>query len=105
MGQVIYESGKRLERLVENFLIYAQLELLAADPQKLAALRRKRTDTPARPGRKPARAPRPSRRGGRGTCSCIWPMSRSPISEDYLAKIVDELVQNAFKFSEPAARP
>jgi signal transduction histidine kinase len=26
-----------------------------------------------------------------------------PISEEYLAKIVDELVQNAFKFSQPAS--
>src|SRR5580765_6389574 len=32
MGQVIYDSGKRLERLIENFLIYAQLELLNSDP-------------------------------------------------------------------------
>src|SRR5882757_1056159 len=29
MGQVIRDSGKRLERLIENFLIYAQLELLS----------------------------------------------------------------------------
>src|SRR5947199_7396255 len=36
MGQVIHESGRRLERLIENFLIYAQLELLSADPQKVA---------------------------------------------------------------------
>src|SRR5690348_7412386 len=35
MGHVIHESGKRLERLVENFLIYAQLELLGSDPHKL----------------------------------------------------------------------
>src|SRR5205085_2975413 len=28
MGQVIYDSGKRLERLIENFLIYGQLELI-----------------------------------------------------------------------------
>src|SRR6202142_4365651 len=28
MGQVIHDSGKRLERLIENFLIYAQIELL-----------------------------------------------------------------------------
>ena len=34
MGQVIYDSGKRLERLIENFLIYAQIELLGADPAK-----------------------------------------------------------------------
>src|SRR6478752_143748 len=41
MGQVIHDSGKRLERLIENFLIYAQLELLGTDPQKLKALRAK----------------------------------------------------------------
>ena len=43
MGQVIYDSGKRLERLIENFLIYAQIELLGADPQKIGALRQKQT--------------------------------------------------------------
>src|SRR5215475_8868239 len=43
MGNVIHESGRRLERLIENFLIYAQIELLGADPQKLLALRKKLT--------------------------------------------------------------
>src|SRR6267143_1080405 len=32
MGRTIHDSGKQLERLIENFLIYAQLELLGADP-------------------------------------------------------------------------
>src|SRR5512140_2531494 len=41
MGQVIHDSGKRLERLIENFLIYAQIELLGADAQKINALRQK----------------------------------------------------------------
>src|SRR5436309_1402419 len=41
MGQVIYESGKRLQRLIENFLIYGQLEVIAADPQKMGSLRQK----------------------------------------------------------------
>src|SRR5262245_55305187 len=40
MGQVIRDSGKRLERLIENFLIYAQLQVLETDPQKLSALRK-----------------------------------------------------------------
>src|SRR5947207_1078882 len=47
MGQVIYDSGKRLERLIENFLIYAQIEILTADPQKLRALQSKQTKAPA----------------------------------------------------------
>ena len=34
MGQEIHKSSQRLERLIENFLIYAQLELIAADPEK-----------------------------------------------------------------------
>jgi signal transduction histidine kinase len=43
MGQVVHQSGKRLERLIENFLIYAQLELIAADPKNVNALRLGRT--------------------------------------------------------------
>src|SRR5882672_4636257 len=45
MGQVIHDSGKRLERLIENFLIYAQIELLGSDAQKISALRKKQTAT------------------------------------------------------------
>src|ERR1043165_4786028 len=36
MGQGIYESGRRLERLIENFLVYVQLEIAAADETKAA---------------------------------------------------------------------
>src|SRR6266404_5072979 len=48
MGKLIYDSGKRLEHLVENFLIYAQIELLGADPQKVSSLRKKQTLLPAK---------------------------------------------------------
>src|SRR5438045_9462137 len=47
MGRTIHDSGKRLERSIENFLIYSQLELLQADPQKINALRHKRTEGPS----------------------------------------------------------
>ena len=39
MGQAIYSSALRLHRHIENFVIYAQIELLAADPAKVQALR------------------------------------------------------------------
>src|SRR5947209_10860957 len=99
MGQVIYNSGKRLERLVENFLIYAQLELLGSDPQKLSALRNKQTAAPGPLVEKHARAQahlanRP------GDLALELGGGAAAISEEYLAKIVDELVQNAFKFSQ-----
>jgi signal transduction histidine kinase len=98
MGQVIYDSGKRLERLVENFLIYAQLELLNSDPQNLHSLLRKQTASPAPIIEQSAReqaalARRPQ--------DLVFELTNVPIPifDEYLAKIVEELVQNAFKFS------
>jgi two-component system sensor histidine kinase/response regulator len=100
MGQVIYDSGKRLERLIENFLIYAQLELFAADPQKIAALRKKVTNSLVKLVGEHARAQ--AKLASRPEDLVLELTDRSaPISEDYLAKIVDEIVQNAFKFSTP----
>jgi signal transduction histidine kinase len=98
MGQVIYDSGKRLEHLVENCLIYAQIELLTSDPQKVNALRQKQTSKPARLIEERARtqaqlARRPSDLRLDISDQPVW------VSEEYLGKIVDELVQNAFKFS------
>src|SRR5258708_29813018 len=100
MGQVICDSGKRLERLIENFLIYAQIELLGADPQKLNALRGKQTASPAQLIERHARAQAKLARR-EPDLSLDLADKALPISEDYLSKIVDELVQNAFKFSQP----
>ncbi|HWX20006.1 MAG TPA: hybrid sensor histidine kinase/response regulator [Candidatus Binatia bacterium] len=98
MGQVIHESGRRLERLVENFLIYAQLELIGTDVQKISALRAKQTISPAPlvESRARAQAQAANRAGDLKLELADVPAC---ISEENLAKIVDELVQNAFKFS------
>jgi signal transduction histidine kinase len=103
MGQVIYDSGKRLERLIENFLIYAQVESLGADLQKVSALGQKQTPSPAKliEERALGQASAARRTGDLALDLVDQPV---PMSEDYLAKIVDELVQNAFKFSDPGTR-
>ena len=103
MGQVIYDSGKRLERLIENFLIYAQLELLGADAQKITALRQMQTASPAKLIERHALS---QARAVSRTVDLALDLAEVavPISEDYLGKIVDELVQNAFKFSEAGKR-
>jgi len=99
MGQVIHESGKRLERLIENFLIYAQLELFAADPQKITALRQKQTQCTRKVIEAHARAQAASANRAPDLALELADLPVS-ISEEYLAKIVDEVVQNALKFSE-----
>jgi signal transduction histidine kinase len=103
MGQVIHDSGKRLERLIENFLIYAQIELMRADVQKINALRQKQTQFPAKLIEQHAwsQAQAANRVEDLLLELADQPM---PISEDYLGKIVDELVQNAFKFSDSGKR-
>jgi signal transduction histidine kinase len=102
MGQVIYDSGRRLERLIENFLIYAQLELLSSDPQKLRSLLRSQTQAAACVIEKHARDQAETAKRPTDLALDLQDVA-VPISEEYLAKIVDELVQNAFKFSQPAS--
>jgi two-component system sensor histidine kinase/response regulator len=100
MGQVIYDSGRRLERLVENFLIYAQIELLGADPQKVNALRMKETQSAAQLIERHATLQANAANRSGDLALQLVEMSL-PISEDFLARIIDELIQNAFKFSQP----
>ena len=103
MGQIICTSGRRLERLVENFLIHAQLELISTDAAKINSLRGKQTLQSARVIGDHARrqADLAQRRADLELLVSDAPL---PISEEYLGKVVDELVQNAFKFSTPGQR-
>jgi len=102
MGQVVYDSGKQLERLIENFLIYAQIEVISADPLKLHALRKEQTEYPASLVTEHAQA---QARLAKRTDDLQLAVTDHaiPISSDYLVKIVDELTQNAFKFSNPGS--
>jgi signal transduction histidine kinase len=103
IGQVIHQSSRRLERLIENFLIYAQLELVAADPQNVNALRVGRTECPVSviEKRAAAQAAQANRSQDLSFELAEIPV---PMAEEYLAKVVDELVQNAFKFSSAGSR-
>jgi signal transduction histidine kinase len=98
MGREISQSGQRLERLIENFLIYAQLEILAADPQSVTALRSAQTIRPAELVR--AAAQTQAEKAGRGQDLVLHLAdARLPVAEDYFKKIAEEIIQNALKFS------
>jgi two-component system sensor histidine kinase/response regulator len=100
MGQGIYESGKRLQRLVDNFLVYVQLEIAADDPVQTAALRSKTTAQADRVVSGSAAASAAA--VGRAADLKLELASLAvPMVEEYLAKVTEELVQNALKFSKP----
>jgi signal transduction histidine kinase len=98
MGREISESGQRLERLIENFLVYAQLQIVGADPATVSALRDASTPQPGEIIRAVAisQADRTGRLGDLVVNAGGMPPA---IAEEYFKRIVTELVQNAFKFS------
>ena len=102
MSQEICQSGQRLERLIENFLIYAQLEIVASDPQSISNLRAAKTSRPAELVRAAAQAQ--AEKAGRLN-DLILDLSDAPLpmAEDYFKKIAAELVQIALKFSAAGA--
>jgi signal transduction histidine kinase len=100
IGQEIHNSSQRLEKLIENFLIYAQLELIAADPKNVNALRVGKTDDSNALIREHATSHAYQSNRIKDLSLNLVNIS-FPMAGEYLAKITDELVQNAFKFSEP----
>ena len=100
MAEAIRDSAERLQRLIENFLIYAQLEMLQAD--QLQALREGQTSDVRRPIERVAQMR--AERVGRSDdlvlklCDAV-----AAIAEDYFTKVAGELLENAFKFSAPGS--
>jgi two-component system, sensor histidine kinase and response regulator len=99
MGQEIFKSSQRLERLIENFLIYAQIELIAADPKSVHAMRIGKTQHSA-PLVKKIAADQAAQFNRESDLSVEAEDFSLPMSEEYFGRVVSELVQNAFKFSE-----
>jgi len=99
IGQDIQKSSERLTRVIENFLIFAQLELVAGDPKNVNALRVGRTEHPVEliKQRATAQAAQAGRPQDLSFELADIPM---PMAGEYVCKMVDELTQNAFKFSK-----
>lgn len=96
----ILTSAKRLLRITENFLVYAQLEALSADRNAQEQLRQYHTDEAAAVAAdiaftKASQYDRPAD-------LVLGPVPegvRLAISSEHLHKVLDELLDNAFKFS------
>lgn len=102
LGQMITESGDQLHRLVKNFLIYAQIEMLAADPAKLFALRHE-------PGTELSEVLQEKAKESAMAAARVGDLKVSvapvyaAISRENLTKLAEELLDNAFKYSAPGS--
>jgi DNA-binding response OmpR family regulator len=96
----IIKAGHRLEHLIENYLAYAQMELIATDSHETSALRNHFTDDPTHIIRTLAITAAESHHRGD---DLLLDIQGAPlrIASESLAKLISEVVDNAFKFSRP----
>ncbi len=98
MLQDIRTSGKRLHRLIQNFLVYAELELAATDSKRVASFRNYQTHSAK--SIIAEQAILQARAANREADLHLKLLDASiQISTRYLKKLVEELLDNAFKFS------
>lgn len=100
MIQGVYKSAERLNRLIQNYLLYAELEIIIHQPHRLEFLQQNAFSSTKNTISNAARdkAEQAERLGDLQLdleSACV------EISEVYLHKIVEELVDNACKYSEP----
>lgn len=102
-AQVIVSAGNRLQRLIENYLVYAQIELIQNDPREVEQLRNYIIKDVAPVIEKIAQkiAAKYQRTADLSLDLCTLALR---ISEPNLKKITEELIDNAFKFSAKGSK-
>lgn len=99
MSERIFKNAKRLHRLVENFLIYAQLEILETDHSKIASLKKNRTDDVAMAI--DTIATQKTYETARSfDLDLHLETADLAISSDYFTKIFEEVIDNALRYSK-----
>jgi two-component system, sensor histidine kinase and response regulator len=99
-ARLIHDAATRLHHLIENFLAYAQIEIMAKDA-KLILARASQTFTETSPIVRDAAARVVGAHKREQDLRLEVRPATVPVIPDNLQKIVEELVDNACKFSEP----
>ncbi|MEA5568278.1 response regulator [Anabaena sp. UHCC 0399] len=98
MAESIYYSGERLFRLIQNFLLYAELEIIATDPQQLKVFQSKTTKFPTL-ALIDIITEKAAKLGRQADLHIDLSPCYIKISPERISKIVEELIDNALKFS------
>lgn len=100
MVEQIHTSGNRLFRLVQNFLLYAELELIAGNPDRVKGLRSHNADYSQTVITEQA-TQQAQKAERKDDLRLNLQNANVQISPNRLKKLVEELLDNAFKFSAP----
>ena len=98
-AQLIHDSANRLHRLIENFLAYAQIELMSKDAKSILNSA-SASATPAAPLISQSAHGVAVRREREKDLNLEVRPATIPVIADNFQKIIEEIVDNAFKFSE-----
>jgi two-component system sensor histidine kinase/response regulator len=100
-GEHINSAALRLFHLIENYLVYVRVETMSHDPEKIKALQQNSSGHPGAIIQLQASQKAQQTQRESDLVLAIEEVDAIAISEQDLGKIVEELVDNAFKFSSP----
>jgi signal transduction histidine kinase len=103
IGALIYRAGRRLHHLLENMILFGELQLWMNDQNTIATLRRESV-TLLREVIRSAAEKEAAMKKRDDSISITVRDTRVQISSMHLAKIIEELVDNALKFSESGTK-
>ncbi len=96
--EILHESGLRLFRLVENYLLYYELRLATGNPGQADLYLRDRAEVPLPPDFFDSLCARHNRPND---IRATMDPARLRIGSELFRKVIFELVDNALKFSDP----
>ncbi|MBW4684388.1 MAG: response regulator [Komarekiella atlantica HA4396-MV6] len=98
MAEGIYKSGERLFKLIQNFLLYAELEIMATEPQQIKLLQSQQTVFPTSTLTN-LMIEKAKHAGREADLQVDLHACHIKISPTKIYKIIEELIDNALKFS------
>lgn len=103
VGQGIHTAAKRLHHSIENYLFYAQIEIAASDSVKRTLLRSEVCDTAGLVLKNCALTKSLEAQRRQDLVTKIDEAAVN-VSREHLSVIFDEVIDNAFKFSNPGSK-
>ncbi|MBD2498067.1 response regulator [Nostoc sp. FACHB-280] len=98
MAEFIHQSSQRLFHLIQKFLLYAELEIIATDPQRVCEVKKQSTEFPT-PELTNLIGTRVKNAGRENDMQIDLSPSVVNISLSKMTRIIEELLDNALKFS------